>query len=95
MDDSGKPTRPPNQPQLTIKADDDIAKGRFCNLAHVGSTYEAFVLDFAFAQGPAGWLLSRILMSPAHAKRFHNVLGDTLARWEERFGTIDSGPTLQ
>ena len=94
MDESGKPSRPP-QPQLTLKAEDDIAKGRFCNLAHVGSTYETFVLDFAFAQGTAGWLLSRILLSPSHAKRFHAILGETLARWEERFGTIDPGPTLQ
>src|SRR5687768_15058374 len=65
MDESGKPTKPPAAPQLTIKAEDEVAKGRFSNLAHVGSTYEAFVLDFAFAQGPTGWLLSRILMSPS------------------------------
>lgn len=89
------PPPPPRVPSFTIKADDEVAKGRFSNLAQVGSTHEAFVLDFAFIQGPAGWLLSRILMSPAHAKRFHSVLGETLARHEERFGTIDPGPTLQ
>ena len=82
-------------PTLAIKADDDTAKGRFANLAQVGSTPDAFVLDFAFIQGQAGWLLSRILVSPGHAKRFHAVLGDTLARHEERFGSIDPGPMLQ
>ncbi len=89
------PTQPPRTPQLTIKSDDNVAKGRFSNLAQVGSSHDAFVLDFAFVQGPAGWLLARILLSPSHAKRFHAVLGDTLARHEERFGTIDPGPTLQ
>ncbi|MEZ4256161.1 MAG: DUF3467 domain-containing protein [Polyangiales bacterium] len=85
----------PDKPQFSIKADDEVAKGRFANVAHVGSNHDAFVLDFAFVQGPVGWLLARLLMSPSHAKRFHAVLGDTLARHEERFGRIDPGPTLQ
>ena len=88
-----QPTKPGKQ--LSIKADDDTAKGRFSNMAQVGSAHDAFVLDFAFVQGQAGWLLSRILLSPAHAKRFHSVLGETIARHEERFGSIDPGPTLQ
>lgn len=86
---------PPRSPQITIKAEDDVAKGRFANLAQVGSTHEVFVLDFAFVQGQAGWLLARMLLSPSHAKRFHAVLGETLARHEERFGLVDPGPTLQ
>ena len=90
--DHGKPPAPP---ELTLKADDEIAKGRFANLAKVASTHDSFVLDFAFVQVRAGWLLARILMSPQHAKRFHAALGETLARYEERFGTIDGGPTLQ
>jgi hypothetical protein len=80
---------------LTIKAEDDVAKGRFCNLAQVGSSPEAFVLDFAFVQGNTGWLLARMLLSPQHAKRFSAVLAETIAKYEEHFGTIDVGPTLQ
>lgn len=91
--DRGRPENPP--PDITIKAEDDVAKGRFSNLAQVGSAVDSFVLDFAFVQGRAGWLLARVLLSPQHAKRFHMALGDTLARYEERFGNIDSGPTLQ
>lgn len=85
----------PAPPAFTIKVEDEIAKGRFANLAQVSTTNEVFVLDFAFLQGATGWLLSRILVSPQHAKRFSNVLNETLARYEERFGTIDPGPTLQ
>lgn len=82
-------------PEISIKAEDDIAKGRFANLAQVGSTIDSFALDFAFVQGRTGWLLARLLISPAHAKRFHQVLGDTIARYEERFGPIDLGPAIQ
>ncbi len=85
----------PNPSTLNIKAEDDVAKGRFANVAQVGTSHEAFILDFAFAQGSAGWLLARILLSPSHAKRFHRLLGETLARYEDRFGSIDLGPSLQ
>lgn len=75
-----------------------MAKGRFANMAQVGSSHDAFVLDFAFIQGAAGWLLARILFSPAHAKRFHRALGEAVARHEERHGPIEPAPpppTLQ
>jgi hypothetical protein len=85
----------PDGSTFVIKADDDIAKGRFSNFAQVGSTPDAFVLDFSFVQGPNGWLLSRIMLSPQHAKRLSVALAETIAKHEERFGKIDAGPTLQ
>lgn len=80
---------------VVIKAEDDVAKGRFSNFAQVASTPDAFVLDFSFVQGPSGWLLSRILLSPQHAKRLSVALAETIAKHEERFGKIEAGPTLQ
>ena len=80
---------------LVIKADDAIAMGRFSNLAQVASSPDSFVLDFAFVQGKTGWLLSRVLMSPQHAKRFSLALSETIAKYEAHFGRIDVGPTLQ
>lgn len=92
MDDQDKKATPPT---LVLKAEDDIAKGRFANLAQVGSTQDAFVFDFAFVQGQQGFLLSRMLMSPQHAKRFSMALAETIAKHESRHGDIDAGPTLQ
>jgi hypothetical protein len=89
------PSRPKDQDALVIKADDEVAKGRFSNLAQVGSSQDAFVLDFAFVQGKTGWLLSRILVSPQHAKRFSIALSETIAKHEAHFGKIEAGPTLQ
>jgi hypothetical protein len=89
-----KPNRPDGA-AVVIKAEDDVAKGRFSNFAQVRSTPDAFVIDFSFVQGTSGWLLSRILLSPQHAKRLSVALAETVAKHEERFGKIESGPTLQ
>ncbi len=92
------PGEPPGQAQqarLAIKAEDTVAMGRFCNFAQIGHQPDAFMIDFAFIQGNAGWLLSRILMSPTHAKRFFLALGDNIARYESAFGEIPAAPTLQ
>ena len=80
---------------LVIKADDQIAMGRFSNFAQVGSTQDAFILDFAFVQGKAGWMLSRIVLSPQHAKRFYTAIAETIAKHEERYGIIEPAPRLQ
>lgn len=80
---------------FVIKADDEVAKGRFSNFAQVGSTPDAFVIDFSFVQGPTGWLLARLMLSPQHAKRLSIALAETIAKHEERFGKIETGPTLQ
>lgn len=84
-----------SSPRISIKAEDAVAMGRFCNFAQIGHQADAFMMDFAFIQGSAGWLLSRMLMSPAHAKRFYLALGDNLARYESAFGEIPATPTLQ
>jgi hypothetical protein len=89
------PNRPKDSDALVIKAEDEIAKGRFSNLAQVASSQDAFVIDFAFVQGRSGWLLSRVLMSPQHAKRFSMALAETIAKYEAHFGAIETGPTLQ
>ncbi len=86
----------PKDPKaLVIKADDQVAMGRFSNFAQVGSTQDAFILDFAFVQGKTGWMLSRVVLSPQHAKRFHDAMAETIAKHEERYGTIEPAPRLQ
>ena len=90
-----KPSKPEGPGAVMIKAEDDVAKGRFANVTHAGSNAESFVFDFAFVQGQQGFLLSRILMSPQHAKRFQAALSETIAKHEAHHGVIPLGPTLQ
>jgi len=84
---------PTSQPHLTIKADDEVAKGRFANYAQIGHQAEQFVIDFAWVQNDIGWLLSRIILTPAHARRLATALHENIAKYEARFGAIPSGTT--
>ncbi len=86
---NGKTPTPP--PHLTIKADDEVAKGRFANYAQIGHQAEQFVIDFAWVQNDIGWLLSRIILTPAHARRLATALAENIAKYEARFGAIPSG----
>jgi hypothetical protein len=84
---------PASPPHLTIKADDEVAKGRFANYAQIGHQAEQFVIDFAWVQNDIGWLLSRIILTPAHARRLATALHENIAKYEARFGTIPTGTT--
>ena len=84
---------PAPQPHITIKADDEVAKGRFANYAQIGHQAEQFVIDFAWVQNEIGWLVSRIILTPAHARRLATALQENIAKYEARFGAIPSGST--
>jgi hypothetical protein len=79
-----------NQRKLDIKVDENIATGQYSNLAAIRHSREEFIFDFAFVfpDGPMGKLVSRIILSPAHAKRFSEALLENLRRYEEMFGPI-------
>ena len=82
----------PQPGEITIKAEDAVAMGRFANIAQVAMSPESFVIDFAYAHNQSGFLLARILVSPGHAKRFHAALGQTIAQFEGRYGMIPITP---
>lgn len=76
--------------KIDIKVDEHVALGQYSNLAAIRHTREEFLFDFAFVfpDGPAGKLVSRIIISPAHAKRFMEALDSNIRRYEENFGSI-------
>jgi hypothetical protein len=59
-------------------------------VAAIRHTREEFIFDFAFVfpDGPMGRLLSRLILSPAHAKRFMEALQANIKRYEDNFGSI-------
>jgi len=79
--------------KIDIKVDEHIALGQYSNLAAIRHTREEFIFDFAFIfpDGPMGKLISRIILSPAHVKRFTQALEANLKRYEENFGSITPG----
>ncbi|MFN7975993.1 MAG: DUF3467 domain-containing protein [Acidobacteriota bacterium] len=90
------PEQPKNPPamEIQIKADENTMAGHYSNSARITHSVDDVVLDFMFVHGnpPFGKLLSRTILSPAHAKRLLRALAENLKRYEEIFGTIKEGP---
>jgi hypothetical protein len=57
------------------------------------NTADEFVLDFLTTFPPHAKLNTRIIVSPAHARRIISVVGDNIAQYEEQFGRINDGTT--
>lgn len=76
--------------KIDIKVDESTALGQYSNLAAIRHTREEFIFDFAFIfpDGPLGKLVSRVILSPAHAKRFLEALEANVKNYEGNFGPI-------
>ena len=88
-------TNPKGTPevQLQIQLDDDVANGRYINMALVNHTDTEFTFDFIFVQPqqPKAKVLSRIITSPRHMKRLVAAMQENIAKYEAKFGTIELG----
>jgi len=78
--------------KIEVKVDEDIANGVYVNFSNVSHSPEEFVLDFIFVHPtpPPGFgkLMARVILTPAHAKRFQAALAENIAEYESRFGVI-------
>ncbi|OGC21448.1 hypothetical protein A2291_05960 [candidate division WOR-1 bacterium RIFOXYB2_FULL_42_35] len=74
--------------QINVELDAQTAEGKYANLALITHTENEFVFDFALVVPPKGKVCSRIITSPAHAKRFLKALGNNLKQFESKFGPI-------
>jgi hypothetical protein len=75
---------------IQLQIDERTAMGKYANLALVNHSENEFVLDFAFLQpgAPQAKVISRLISSPRHTKRFLQALQKNIERYEERFGEI-------
>jgi len=82
--------REPKEVKIKLKADDQEAVGKYSNMANVGYSPEEFTFDFIYYHplSQFGKLLSRVVMSPAHAKRFATLLFRHVEKYEQQFGAI-------
>ncbi|MCU0848040.1 MAG: DUF3467 domain-containing protein [Spirochaetes bacterium] len=79
--------------KIEVKVDEKEATGVFTNFSNISHSPEEFIFDFIFVH-PApppgfGKLMSRIIVTPSHAKRLLLALTENLRDFEERFGEID------
>ncbi len=84
-------TKPPEL-QLQIQLDDDVANGRYVNMALVNHSETEFTLDFIYVQPqqPRAKVLSRIITNPKHMKRLLLAMQDNVTKYEAKFGAIET-----
>jgi len=91
MTENKQPPAPTQeQKPLEIQVPPEIEKGVYSNFAFLSHGTDEFIFDFIFfpPQKNPGKVLSRVILSPAHAKRFLHALNDNLKKYEARFGEI-------
>lgn len=78
--------------QVRIEIKDDIADGTYANISFIASNTAEFILDFArFLPGNSrGKVVSRVVMSPIHAKAFLKSITEAVERYEKQHGTISA-----
>lgn len=78
---------------LSFEIKQDIAKGTYSNLAIITHSKNEVITDFAASLPgmPKPEVVSRIVMTPANAKRLMLALQDNIAKYENAYGTVDLG----
>ena len=78
------------QRQLNIELGEKESEGIYSNLALIAHSPQEIIIDFARVMPGAAKtrVLSRIIMTPAHAKMLHKALEDNIKKYEAQFGQI-------
>src|SRR5471030_3290713 len=81
--------------QLNIELTDEMADGKYANLAIITHSFAEFVIDFVnvMPNVPKAKVKSRIVMTPQHAKRLMRALVDNVKRFEAQYGNIKDQDT--
>jgi len=74
--------------EIKIAMDDKTAAGVYSNIAMLSHTQDEFIVDFIFAHPPAGKVVSRVVLSPSHAKKLLKALQENISMFEGKFGPI-------
>jgi len=81
------------QPHLNIELTAETAEGIYANLVMIAHSPEEFILDFIRVMPgvPKARVKSRIIVTPAHAKRLLAALEDNIGKYEAAHGPIGEG----
>ena len=85
------------QNQINIEISEETAEGQYANLAIITHSHAEFVVDFVNVMPgtPKSKVKSRIILTPQHAKRLLNALGDNLEKFEAANGKIKDVGEIQ
>lgn len=78
---------------IDLELSDDVAQGKYSNLAIISHSASEFILDFAAVMPgmPKTKVHSRIILAPEHAKRLMLSLQENVGRYEANMGEIEIG----
>ncbi|VAW37258.1 hypothetical protein MNBD_CHLOROFLEXI01-1578 [hydrothermal vent metagenome] len=95
MSDTPNPQPKPTQKRIAIDIPKELT-AVYANLAFISHTPGEIVLDFAqmLPRMPRGRVLSRVIMSPMHAKMLQKALAQNITNYERQFGEIRLPTTL-
>ena len=79
-----------NARRIEININEQTAQGKYANLEIVTHGPGEFILDFCqILPGlPKAQVVSRMILSPQHAKALMKTLAANIARYEQKFGEI-------
>lgn len=88
-------TEQPKDTQIKIVVSDQQALGTYANFASIVHNYAEFIIDFGrMVPGRNDvQVVSRIVMTPVHAKQLLRALTENVSIYENNFGEIPQGPT--
>jgi len=79
-----------NKNQINIDLPENVADGIYSNLAIITHSNAEFVIDFlSMLPGlPKAKVKSRVILTPAHAKRLLRALRENIQKFEQTHGDI-------
>lgn len=82
--------QPQPQQQINVELPEKEAEGIYANLAMIMHSPTEIIIDFArvMPRLPKAKVLSRIIMTPMHAKLLLKALTDNITKFESQFGEI-------
>ncbi len=89
-----------NQNQINIELNEEVAQGKYSNLAIITHSSSEFVIDFVRVMPgvPKAKVNSRIILTPEHAKRLMLALQENIKKFEAMHGPIKNvdmgGPVM-
>jgi hypothetical protein len=83
MDEQTKQPKP-----MQITTGDEMSRGRFSNSMLITHSPEEFMIDWLLNSPNGTHLVSRIIVTPGHAKRIVSALNDNIKKYEQKFGAV-------
>lgn len=82
---------------ININVDQDKIEAKFCDQVLMNNSAFGMTFDFIqqIPQMNTARVLSRIAMSPQHAKVFSDILAKGVKEYEEKFGEIKLTPSMK